>query len=123
MRVVVSQTAQAYALACIAEAQSLTVLTAIQKGNEASLVASLSADAAAAFTAAAGTARGMSGGKADSKFALYADYQAAVHQAYALSSAGGPKPALRSIHRYSWPVWMDPADSCVHSESISLLQL
>ncbi|BDA48020.1 probable BRO1 domain-containing protein BROX [Coccomyxa sp. Obi] len=82
------QTAQAYALLCIAEAQSLTVLRAIQKGNAPSLIASLAVDAAAAFESAAGTARGVAATKADSKFKLYADYQAAVHRAYGQCFAG-----------------------------------
>lgn len=83
-----AQSAQAYALLCIAEAQSLTVLRAIQKGNAPSLIASLAVDAAAAFDSAAGTARGVAAAKSDSKFALYADYQAAVHWAYGRSFAG-----------------------------------
>ncbi|CAL8462981.1 g2515 [Coccomyxa elongata] len=82
------QTAQAYALLCIAEAQSLTVLRAIQKGNAPSLIASLAVDAAAAFESAAGTASGVAATKADSKFKLYADYQAAVHRAYGQCFAG-----------------------------------
>lgn len=83
-----AQSAQAYALLCIAEAQSLTVLRAIQKGNAPSLIASLAVDAAAAFDSAAGTARGVAAAKSDSKFALYADYQAAMHRAYGRSFAG-----------------------------------
>ena len=43
------QAAQAYALACLAEAQALTVLRACQKGNAPSLIASLSTDTAALF--------------------------------------------------------------------------
>jgi len=83
-----AQTAQAYALLCIASAQSLTVLRAIQKGNAPSLIASLAVDAAAAFDSAAGTARGAAAAKGDCKFVLYADYQAAVHRAYGKSFAG-----------------------------------
>lgn len=85
-----AQTAQAYALLCIAEAQSLTMLRAIQKGNAPSLIASLAVDAAAAFDSAAGTARGVAAAaaKSDCKSVLYADYQAAVHHAYGKSFAG-----------------------------------
>jgi hypothetical protein len=43
------QASQAYALACLAEAQSLTVLRAIQKGNAPSLVAALAIDTSALF--------------------------------------------------------------------------
>jgi hypothetical protein len=84
-----AQTAQAWALACIAEAQALTVLRAVQKGNAPSLIASLATDASAAFSSAAGTAGGVvSGAKADSKFVLYAEYQAAAMEALALAFAG-----------------------------------
>ncbi len=95
-----AQTAQAFALLCVAEAQSLTVLRAIQKGNAPSLIASLAVDAAAAFDSAAGTARGVGAAKADSKFALYADYQAAVHRAYGRCSAGIKHPPSSSLFKY-----------------------
>ena len=88
-----AQTAQAFSLACIAEAQALTVLRAIQKGNAPTLIASLAADASAAFKSAAGTAGGVvSGGKADSKFVLYAEYQAAAMEALALAFTGAALP-------------------------------
>lgn len=64
------------------------MLRAIQKGNAPSLIASLAVDAAAAFESAAGTASGVAATKADSKFKLYADYQAAVHRAYGQCFAG-----------------------------------
>lgn len=89
LRSLPAQTAQAWALACIAEAQALTVLRAVQKGNAPSLIASLATDASAAFKSAAGTAGGVvSGAKADSKFVLYAEYQAAAMEALALAFAG-----------------------------------
>lgn len=88
------QTAQAFSLACIAQAQALTVLRAVQKGNAPTLIAALATDASAAFKSAAGTAGGVvSGGKADSKFVLYCEYQAAAMETVALAFTGGyPNP-------------------------------
>jgi hypothetical protein len=108
------QTAQAYALICIAEAQSLTASRAIRKGNAASLVASLSVDAAAAFSAAAGTAQGIRGAKADCKFVQYAEYQAAVHQAYGLAFAGQrkPIPVLHSLEAHMHPAFCSCSKLC-----------
>ena len=86
---VLLQTAQAFLLACIAEAQALTVLRAVQKGNAPSLIASLATDASAAFKSAAGTAGGVViSAKAESKFLLYADYQARAMQALGQAFAG-----------------------------------
>ncbi|CAK0784762.1 hypothetical protein CVIRNUC_007966 [Coccomyxa viridis] len=83
------QTAQAFSLACIAEAQALTVLRAVQKGNAPSLVASLATDASAAFKSAAGTAGGVViSAKAESKFLLFADYQAKAMEALSQAFAG-----------------------------------
>ena len=86
---VLLQTAQAFSLACIAEAQALTVLRAVQKGNAPSLVASLATDASAAFKSAAGTAGGVViSAKAESKFLLFADYQAKAMEALSQAFAG-----------------------------------
>ena len=87
------QAAQAFSLVCIAEAQALTVLRAVQKGNAPSLIASLATDASAAFKSAAGTAGGVvSGAKSGSKFVLFAEYQAAAMEAVALAFAGESHP-------------------------------
>ena len=86
---VLLQTAQAFSLACIAEAQALTVLRAVQKGNAPSLIASLATDASAAFKSAAGTAGGVViSAKAESKFLLFADHQAKAMEALAQAFAG-----------------------------------
>ena len=86
---VLLQTAQAFSLACIAEAQALTVLRAVQKGNAPSLVASLATDASAAFKSAAGMAGGVViSAKAESKFLLFADYQAKAMEALSQAFAG-----------------------------------
>ena len=100
------QTAQAFSLACIAEAQALTVLRAVQKGNAPSLIASLATDASAAFKSAAGTAGGVvSGAKTGSKFVLYAEYQAAAMEAVALAFGGESYPCCgthgTALHRSS----------------------
>lgn len=93
------QAAQAFSLACVAEAQALTVLRAVQKGNAPTLIASLATDASAAFKSAAGTAGGVVlAGKADSKFVLYCEFQAAAMEALALAFTGRahtPAPCKR----------------------------
>ncbi len=65
------------------------MLRAVQKGNAPTLIASLATDASAAFKSAAGTAGGVvSAGKADSKFVLYCEYQAAAMETVALAFTG-----------------------------------
>ena len=89
------QTAQAFSLACVAEAQALTVLRAVQKGNAPNLIASLATDASAAFKSAAGTAGGVvATGKADSKFLLFCEFQAAAMEALALAFTGGARATV-----------------------------
>ena len=104
------QTAGAYAELCLADAQAVTVARAVAKGNAPGLIAALAGGAAAAYAAAAaaaaaagarapaaavgaaaapvGAGAGGAGPGAGGKAELYAQYQAAVSQAYAHAFAG-----------------------------------
>ncbi|KAK9868803.1 hypothetical protein WJX84_000981 [Apatococcus fuscideae] len=77
--------------ACLADAQSLTVLRAIRKGNAPGLVAGLAADTGSLYTAAengfrAGAAQ--AGPVASHKLAAYCTYKAVTFNATALAFTG-----------------------------------
>ncbi|KAK9828236.1 hypothetical protein WJX74_004986 [Apatococcus lobatus] len=76
---------------CLADAQSLTVLRAIQKGNAPGLIAGLAADTGSLYTEAEGGFRagGSQAGPASSpKLAAYCAYKAACFNSTALAFTG-----------------------------------
>ena len=74
----------------LADAQSITTLRAMAKNNAPGLIASLALDTANLYNAAASSAQAAPAAKPGSKALKYAQYKAAVFQAYALCFTGEP---------------------------------
>ena len=72
----------------LAEAQSITVLRAIQKGNAPGLIAGLASDTMQLYQSAAQHLRQALPDSQSSKSSTYADWQALVFQAYAFAYTG-----------------------------------
>lgn len=72
---------QATSLCCLADAQGITVLRAIQKGNEPTLISSLSRDARDQYTEAATALSSISDG-ANCKLFCYLAYKQASYECY-----------------------------------------
>lgn len=104
------QVLRAYESVCLADAQGITVLRAISKGNAPNLVAELAAGSAelyrqatTASTAAASASavpRGTAGAPAPVPLAAYASWKAAAFDAYAFAFAGGTPPHVSLIVLY-----------------------
>lgn len=76
---------------CLADAQSLTVLRAIQKGNAPGLIAGLAADTSSLYTEAGNGFRAgasQAGPASSPKLAAYSAYKAACFNATALAFTG-----------------------------------
>lgn len=72
----------------LAEAQSITVLRAIQKGNAPGLIAGLANDTMQLYQSAAQYLRQALPDSQSSKSSTYADWKALVFQAYAFAYTG-----------------------------------
>ena len=72
----------------LADAQSITVLRAIQKGNAPSLVAALSCDTAAMYQAAAQALKQVSINSQGSKAGRYAEWKLLVFRGYMYAFTG-----------------------------------
>lgn len=88
------QALSAYWSLCLADAQSLTVLRAIQKGNQPSLIAALASDTALLYRQSAQAAQGAPHASSGLKVIAYAQYKASTFQAYAHAFAGVLLPLL-----------------------------
>lgn len=82
------QVLQGYTQVTLADAQSITVLRAIQKGNAPSLVAALACDTAAMYQAAAQAFNHFSINNQGSKAAKYAEWKLLVFQGYMYAFTG-----------------------------------
>ena len=83
-----TQALQAFAYLCLADAQSITIYRASEKGNSAGLMASLASDTATLYRSAASTAQSVPYSSGSAKALRYMHYKAAAFQAYALALAG-----------------------------------
>ena len=82
------QALQAFSCLCLADAQSITMYRASEKGNSASLIASLACDTAALYRTAASAAQSVPYSSGAAKAQRYMQYKAAAFQAYALALSG-----------------------------------
>lgn len=82
------QVLQGYMQVTLADAQSITVLRAVQKGNAPSLVAALACDTAAMYQAAAQAFNHFSISSQGSKAAKYAEWKRKVFQGYMYAFTG-----------------------------------
>ncbi|KAK9798946.1 hypothetical protein WJX73_007519 [Symbiochloris irregularis] len=82
------QALAAFSALCLADAQSITVLRAIQKGNQAGLVSSLATDTATMYLSAAQSAQAAPYAAHNAKCVAYANYKSTSFQAYAHAFAG-----------------------------------
>ena len=82
------QVLQGYMQVTLADAQSITVLRAIQKGNAPNLVAALARDTAAIYQAAAQAFQHFSINNQGSKAAKYAQWKLLVFQGYMYAFTG-----------------------------------
>lgn len=82
------QVLQGYTQVTLADAQSITVLRAVQKGNAPSLVAALACDTAAMYQAAAQAFNHFSISSQGSKAAKYAEWKQLVFQGYMYAFTG-----------------------------------
>lgn len=92
---------------CLADAQSLTVLRAIQKGNAPGLIAGLATDTSSLYTEAGNGFRAgasQAGPASSPKLAAYCAYKAACFHATALAFTGAALrlPALQECVRASF---------------------
>ena len=74
----------------LADAQSVTVLRAVQKGNAPNLIAGLANETTLLYQSAARYLTHALPGSQSSKSSAYADWKALVFQAYAFAHAGEP---------------------------------
>ena len=82
------QVLQGYMQLTLADAQSITVLRAIQKGNAPNLVAALACDTAAMYQAVAQAFNHFSINVQGSKAAKYAEWKLLVFQGYMYAFTG-----------------------------------
>ena len=82
------QVLQGYMQVTLADAQSITVLRAIQKGNAPSLVAALASDTAAMYQTAAQAFKHFSINSQGSKACRYAEWKLLVFQGYMYAFTG-----------------------------------
>ena len=93
------QVLQGHMQVALADAQSITVLRAIQKGNAPSLVAALACDTVAMYQAAAQAFNHFSISSHGSKACRYAEWKLLVFQGYMYDFTGltSPKPSCISL--------------------------
>jgi hypothetical protein len=92
---------KAYELVALADAQAISVVRAIQKGNTASLVSAIAADTAEMYrqsAAAIARAPPMAAGRPATPVAPYASWKALAFEAYALTYAGVDLPSYRYFY-------------------------
>lgn len=94
LRAVLLQVLRSHTSLALADAQSITFLRAIQKGNAPSLVAGLAHDTMQLYQTAAQSFSQASAGRQGSKASKYAEWKALVAQAYAFAFAGKLTAAL-----------------------------
>ena len=94
LRADVLQVLRSHTSLALADAQSITVLRAIQKGNAPSLVAGLAHDTMQLYQTAAQRFSQASAGRQGSKASKYAEWKALVAQSYAFAYTGKLNAAI-----------------------------
>lgn len=114
------QALQGYTQLTLADAQSVTVLRAIQKGNAPSLVAALACDTAAMYQAAAQAFNHFSINNQGSKAAKYAAWKLLVFQGYMYAFTGlfNRHSCIPLVCLLSFP---NTSLSGVHTQQIAML--
>ena len=109
------QVLQGYTQLTLADAQSITVLRAVQKGNAPSLVAALACDTAAMYQAAAQAFRHFSINDQGSKAAKYAAWKLLVFQGYMYAFTGlfNRHSHIPLVYLLSFP---STSQGCTHSK-------